>query len=149
MASTSITHLILFIASLIVAASVAGVLTTEVGRVSDALSDQGLDTSHEIRADFEIISDSGSSNVYDTSTDNVTLYLKNTGSTRLGGGSTDFDVILDGTYHPNLQVTVLDDEIWGPGDVVRLSVHAPDLESGDHRIKVIVDGDEEVFEFRS
>jgi flagellar protein FlaG len=84
MASVSITHLILFIASLLVAASVAGVLTNEVGRLSQAINDQGLDASKDVRTDIEIISDSGSSgSIYDPNSGNVTLYVKNTGTQRL------------------------------------------------------------------
>lgn len=146
MASVSITHLILFIASLLVAASVAGVLTDEVGRLSEAINEQGLDASHEVRTDIEIISDAGSGNVY--ANENVTLYIKNTGTSNLQSGPEDFDVILDGQYDAGLNTTVLDAESWEPGDVVRLRIFEPGLGPGDHRVKVIVDGDEEVFEFR-
>ena len=149
MASVSITHLILFIASLLVAASVAGVLTDEVGRLSEAINDQGIDASESVRTDVEIISDSGSGNIYDSNTNNVTLYVKNTGSTRLDSSANGLDVIVDGEYQPNLNVTVLDEETWGPNDVARVKIYLPDgLGSGDHRVKVIVDGDEEVFQFR-
>jgi flagellar protein FlaG len=146
MASVSITHLILFIASLLVAASVAGVLTDEVGRLSEAISEQGLDASQEVRTDIEIISDAGS-DVYGD--ENVTLYVKNTGTSDLQSAPTDFDVILDGEYQSGLNVTVMDAESWNPGDVVRVRIYEPDLDTGDHRVKVIVDGDEEVFKFRT
>ena len=149
MASVSITHLILFIASLLVAASVAGVLTDEVGRLSEAINDQGLDASESVRTDVEIISDSGAANVYDTGTGNVTLYVKNTGSRRLDAASDGLDVLVDGRYQVDVNVTVVDAETWGPNDVARVRIHYPDLPSGDHRVKVIVDGDEEVFEFNT
>lgn len=149
MASASVTTLILFIASMLVAASVAGVLTDEVGRLSSAINDQGIDVSHQVRTNFEIISDSGSNAVYNATSDNVTLYLKNTGSARLGSDTGDFDVILDGTYHGGLNATVLDGQSWDPGVVVRLRIYEPNLSSGDHRVKVIVDGDQEVFKFRA
>ena len=149
MASVSITHLILFIASLLVAASVAGVLTQEVGRVSEAINDQGLDASKEVRTDIEVISDSGAGGLYDTSTDNITLYVKNTGTERLEGSPEEFDIVVDGEYQPNVNVTVVDGSSWNPNNVVRLRIYHPTLPNGDHRVKVIVDGDEEVFEFRS
>ena len=149
MASVSITHMILFIASLLVAASVAGVLTDEVGQLSEAIDDRGVDASNAVRSDVEIISDSGSSAIYDSNTKNVTLYVKNTGSRPLEASRDGFDVIVDGRYQANLNVTVLDATSWGPNDVARLRIFIPGgLNAGDHRVKVIVDGDEEVFEFR-
>lgn len=149
MASVSITHLILFIASLLVAASVAGVLTDEVGRLSEAINDRGVDASESVRTNIEIISDSGSANVYDAGTGNVTLYVKNTGSQRLDAASDGLDVLVDGEYQANLNVTVVDAETWDTNDVARVRIYYPDLPSGDHRVKVIVDGDEEVFEFNT
>ena len=150
MASVSITHLILFIASLLVAASVAGVLTDEVGRLSEAINDQGLDASQEVRTDIEIISDSGSPTaIYDSSSQNMTLYVKNTGSQQLDARADGIDVLVDGEYQPNVNVTVLDAEVWDTNDVARVRVYRPDgLANGDHRVKVIVNGDEEVFQFR-
>ena len=149
MASVSITHLVLFIASLLVAASVAGVLTDEVGRLSEAINDQGLDASKDVRTDVEIISDSGSSDsVYNDTTRNITIYVKNTGSQQLVASADGMDVLVDGEYQTNVNVTVLDDTTWDTNDVARLRIYRPDgLAAGDHRIKVVVNGDEEVFEF--
>lgn len=147
MASVSITHLVLFIASMLVAASVAGVLTDEVGRLSESISVQGLDTSQEIRTDIEIISDSGADNVYNASTDNVTLYVKNTGSRRLPAESNALDVIVNGRYHGGVNVSVVDGTSWDTNNVARVRIFEPDLGAGDHRVKVIANGDEEVFVF--
>ena len=149
MASVSLTHMVLFIASLLVAASVAGVLTDEVGRLSDAITEQGLDASKEVRTDIEIISDAGAEGIYDTSTDNVTVHVKNTGSERLEGAPREVDVILDGEYQTDVFVEVVDGDSWDTNNVARIRINEPDLENGqtDHRLKVIVNGDEEVFEF--
>ena len=149
MASVSITHLVLFIASLLVAASVAGVLTDEVGRLSEAINDQGLDASQDVRTDIEIISDSGSAaSIYDSGTQNITIYVKNTGSQQLVANADGMDVLVDGEYQTGVNVTVLDGTTWDTNDVARVRIYRPSgLSSGDHRIKVIVNGDEEVFEF--
>lgn len=149
MASVSISHLILFIASLLVAASVAGVLTEEVGRLSEAINDQGLDASRDVRTDVEIISDSGSpDSVYDSGTQNITLYIKNTGSQRLEATSDGIDVLVNGEYQTNVDVTLIDSETWDRNDVASVSIHLADsLPSGDNRVTIIVNGDEEVFEF--
>jgi flagellar protein FlaG len=153
MASVSVSHMILFIASMIVAASVAGVFTTTVDQLSSAIDDQGLQLSDSIRTEIEIISDNGSGAcVYDCDgNEQLTLLVKNTGSSRLSARSEHIDVLVDGRYQATGDVTVEllgGADTWDTNDVVRLTVDESGLNSGDHRAKVIVNGDEEVFEFR-
>lgn len=147
MASVSITHLVIFIASLLVAASVAGVLTDEVGRISESISAQGLDASEQVRTDVEIISDAGAGDIYDSTTDNITLYVKNTGTQELATDDTALDVLVDGEYHGGVNITVVDGSSWDRNNVARVRIYDPDLGTGDHRVKLIANGDEEVFEF--
>ncbi|MBV0924275.1 flagellar protein G [Halomicroarcula limicola] len=150
MASVSASHLILFIASMMVAASVAGVFTDSIGQLSNAVSEQGLDVSSEVRTDIEVISDAGSDAIYNTSgNDNITLHVKNTGSEDLGAEPGQMDLFVDGQYARTFGVTLLDDGVvWRPGTVVRLEI-SHSLSPGDHRVKVVVNGDEEVFKFRT
>ncbi|MCU4717148.1 flagellar protein G [Halapricum hydrolyticum] len=150
MASVSASHLILFIASVLVAASVAGTITNTVGRLSDGVSDQGDALSQDVRTDVEIISDSGAQIYNRSDNQNVTLLMKNTGSRVLPANGDQMVILLDGVLQSPLEVTVIegqDPDSWRPGDVVRVEFGAPDLDAGDHRIKVTVNGDEEVFRF--
>lgn len=146
MASVPISHLIIFIASIVVAAGVAGTLTTQVEGVSQAIDDQGLDVSQEIRTDIEVISDASSNRVYDGT--QLTLLVKNTGSRTLPDDAGQLDVLVNGTYQTDVTLTVLDDPAWEPTAVAEVTVSNVSLPPGDHRVKVIVTGDEEVFEFR-
>jgi flagellar protein FlaG len=146
--------MILFIASMLIAASVAGVFTTSVDRLSGAIDDQGLQVSDDVRTDIEIISDNGTGAcVYNCDdTGNLTLLVKNTGSRQLSAQPDQIDVLIDGQFTPasDKTVTVLgESDTWDRGVVVRINVSAPGLSSGDHRAKVIVNGDEEVFKFRT
>lgn len=150
MASVSASHLILFIASVLVAASVAGTITGTVGRLSDGVSDQGDALSQDVRTDIEIISDSGAQIYNRSGNQNVTLLVKNTGSRALPANGDQLAVLLDGVLQSEFDVAVLDGEnpdSWRPGDVVRVEVNTPDLDPGDHRVKVTINGDEEVFRF--
>ena len=142
--------MILFIASMLVAASVAGVLTDTVGQLSNAIDDQGLQVSQDVRTDIEIISDSGSSAVYNSDgNDNITLHVKNTGSQRLPSDGQSINVFVNGQFETDVEVTLLDGaETWRPGEVVELEISEAGL-SGDTRGEVVVNGDEEVFEFRT
>jgi len=149
-ASVSASHLILFIASVLVAASVAGTITTTVGRLSDGVSQQGDALSQDVRTDIEIISDSGAP-VYDRDGNgNLSLLVKNTGSRSLVPLASQMDVIVDGQLEQSVNVTVVDGaspNSWQPGDVIRVDISVPSLETGDHRVQITANGDKEVFRF--
>jgi flagellar protein FlaG len=152
MASVSISHMILFIASMIIAASVAGVFTSSVGDLSQAIDDQGLQVSDDVRTDIEIISDGGAQVFDRNGNNNLILLVKNTGSRQLPADADQIDVLLDGQYTPAEDVTlevVGDSQTWDRGGVVRLTITDTGLSggSGDHRAKLIMSGDEEVFQF--
>ena len=158
MASVPVSHLILFIASLVIAAGVVGTITTGVDRVSAAVDDAGLDATEQLRTDVTVISDP-SAGVYNASTENVTLLIKNTGTYRLAPDGSDLDVVFDGAY---VRPGALSGELvsadganaWSRGDVLRLTIDANEIDGtggladGDHRVFLSVNGDEELFQFR-
>lgn len=152
MASVSVSHMILFIASMIIAAGVAGVFTSSVDELSAAIEDQGPEVSDQVRTSVEIISDSGSENVYDGSTNEVTLLVKNVGTTELVPDNQEIDVLINGQFQASddVDVELLGvGDLWSEDEVVRLIITLEDsLDEGDHRAKVIVKGDEDVFQFR-
>ena len=147
MASVSSSTLIIFIASILVAASVAGTMTNGVQRLSGALSDRSADVSNDIRTDVDLISDPGSpSSIY--ADESITLLVKNTGSNTLPARPGTFDILVDGQYDTPANVTVIGGgERWQVGDVVRVTLEQT-LSEGDHRVIVTVNGDEETLEFR-
>ncbi|PAU83665.1 flagellar protein G [Halorubrum salipaludis] len=160
MASVPVSHLILFIASLVIAAGVVGTITTGVDRVSSAVDDAGLDATEQLRTDVTIISDANAG-VYNASGDqNVTLLIKNTGTYRLAPDGSGLDVVFDGQY---VRPDAIDGELvsadgataWSRGDVLRLTIDTnalgdtnDGLDDGDHRVFVTASGDEELFQFR-
>lgn len=147
MASVSVSHLIIFIAAMLVAASVAGLLTNTVDDISNAIEEQGFSTSDEIRSDITIINDPGAG-VYDGET--LTLYVKNTGSTELSTSSDNIDVFVNGVFTSigDDDIEVLPDEeestVWGRNDVVRITVNV-DISDGDNRVKIVAGGAEDIF----
>ncbi|WP_256297666.1 hypothetical protein [Haloarchaeobius salinus] len=147
MASSSVSSMILFIAAMLVAASVAGTLVTSVGDVSGSIDARSADAAQTIDTEIDVISDPGSDAVYDGST--VTLLVKNTGNGRLSADASKPDVLVDGQYvgasDRTLNVVGGGSE-WMPGDVIRLELTV-DLDPGEHRVVVIINGDREVFEF--
>ncbi|WP_439028354.1 flagellar protein G [Haloarchaeobius sp. DT45] len=147
MASTSVSSLIMFIAAMLIAVSVAGTMVTNVGEVSSSIDAKSADAAQKIDTEVDIISDPGSTAVYDGS-NTVTLLVKNTGNGRLPNETSNVDVLVDGQYVPDSDrtLTVVDGSEWRPGNVARLELDRS-LSAGSHRVVVIVNGDEEVFEF--
>lgn len=152
MASVSVSHLILFIASMLIAASVAGVFTSSVDELAGAIDDRGVQVSDNVRTDIEIISDGGSDNIYNASgNENVTLLVKNIGTNDLVVSDSRIDVLINGRFQAtgDIGIELLGNgETWSPDEVVRINASQP-LSDGDHRAKVIVNDAETVFEFRA
>lgn len=146
MASVSASHLILFIASLVVAAGVAGTTINGGQRVAQALEAAGEDQSDELNAEIKIITDSGGP-VYDRDGQgNITLHVANSGLRPLEPSSDMVDVLVNGSYIGDIAVTPLDGSTWGEDEVVRIEISA-DLGSGDHRVKIIAESSTDIFIF--
>ena len=161
MASVPVSHLILFIASLVIAAGVVGTITTGVDRVSAAVDDAGLDATEQLRTDVTVISDPNAG-VYNASGDeNVTLLIKNTGTYRLAPDGSGLDVVFDGRFvRPDATsgelVSAGTGAAWSRGDVLELTIDLDKVESidtldpgTDHRLFISINGDEELFQFRT
>jgi flagellar protein FlaG len=152
MASVSVSSLILFIASLVVAAAVAGTLVTEVDQITHSVTESSDQVGKSIETDIEIISDTGSDALYNDTKTRVRVLVKNTGSETLAADAGQLDVLVDGQFMPESNVTVsradgTSGSTWETGAVVRVDIDQQ-LGSGDHRTTVIVNENEEVVEFR-
>jgi flagellar protein FlaG len=153
MASQSVGSLILFIASLVVAAGVAGTLSTGVQRVSSSIDEGSLDTAQQIRSDIEIVNDPGRNYNHN---DDLTIYVKNTGTQGILNESGSFSIIANGDFVPNSDITVSDAnnnnlDAFREGDVAEVVIpdsyiQGPD---DDNRILVTVNSDDEVLQFRT
>lgn len=142
--------MVLFIASILIAASVAGTLVTGVDRVSDALSHQSLDTSDSIQTDISIISDTGSDRMYDG--ENISILVKNTGATTLTPDVDRIDILVNGQFIPSDDSTIVivdgsAEHEWASGEVIEITIDAA-LDPGEHRVTVLVRGNEDVVTFR-
>jgi flagellar protein FlaG len=148
MAGSSVSSLILFIAAMLIAASVAGAMVTNVAQVSNAIDTRSVDAEKRIDTEIEVISDPGSSAVYDDGNGTVSVLVKNTGETSLPAEPGKVDVLVDGRYvqASSQMFYVLDGTQWKPGTVVRLEIDRS-LSPGEHRVVLVINGDREVFTF--
>jgi flagellar protein FlaG len=139
-AETAITHMILFIAAVIIAMGVITVLSTNIQSLTGATYLGSKFLSDQIRTDITIINDPEIV-PYDSYEKRYTFYAKNTGVSEL---NTEFITILvDGMLiePSNLQTSVIDgDVVWRPGDVLVVNVTMPSaLSSGDHRVMIVAE----------
>ena len=152
MASVSISELILFIAALTVALGVSTTLMANVQDISQSMGAKGDGVTETIETDVEIISDPGSpSAIYDDSTGNVTILIKNTGQKTLAADGTELDVLVDGEYATVANATVVgtpDATSWQSGDVLRVTVSRA-LDPGPHRVTVHTNRDTATLRFRT
>ncbi|WP_126662324.1 flagellar protein G [Haloterrigena salifodinae] len=153
MASDSVSSLILFIAAMLVAAGVAGTLVTNVTEISGSIDTYSGEVREQIDTDIEIISDPGSDAIYNESDGNgtVSVLIKNTGQKTLASDGSELDVLIDGAYVSSESATFTvregSSDAWRRGEVAELELEQQ-LEPGtEHRIVVIVNGDEETLRF--
>ena len=147
MSGVSASHLVIFIASIVVAAGVAGTLVTQVDRVSTSIVSQNEDVEERIDTDIRIISDTGQpDSIYDGG--DLTLYVKNTGGTELTPDAGSIDVLIEGSFNSPDTVSRVDgqNDRWPPGTVIEVTVEGIDI-SGDTRVTVSVRENEDTIRF--
>ena len=158
MASVSASHLIIFIASLVIAAGVVGTLTTGVDRVSSAIDDRSLDVSQQVRMDMAIISDPSNARYDVDNVGNLTIHVRNTGSQGVPIENPEaVDIVLNGKFVGNSDIIITDandvaSNVWRPGDVVEITIENADTSydvdtTVDNRLILTVNEDQETFEF--
>ncbi|MFP4654714.1 MAG: flagellar protein G [Methanohalobium sp.] len=137
---TAVTHMIFFIAAVIIAVGVVGALSTNVQSIMGATSENSEVVSDQLKTDITIISDPEVI-PYNTTSDYYTFYAKNTGKSDIAPEYV--DVILDGEYiqGKNLNMSLQDSPgVWKPSGVIIINVTTGDpLDPGDHRLKITTD----------
>jgi flagellar protein FlaG len=134
-ADTSSTHLIFFIAAMVIASGVVAVIYSNVNSFAGASMESASTVSKQLKTDITVINDP--SNIPKTGA-NYTFYVKNTGRSNLAPEHV--TVIINGEMisDDNVTKTVINGTtIWRPADVLQLNVNYASMPSGDNRIKVI------------
>jgi len=126
------THVIFFVAAVIVAGMVSGVFIAVTMNVTTSLSNRGDRVAEQLNTDFEIINDP---NIIPFNGSYYQFYLKNVGGMRLTTTNETFQVFLDGEllsithyYFANTSIPV--------EGVTTLYVNST-LTSGDHTLRVV------------
>lgn len=150
MASVSVSHLIIFIASILLAAAVIGGVTTQFDRMTGAIDDRSERIAESYRTDITIINDPGSAVHNRNGNETILIYVKNVGRRTLPTENGSVEVFVDGEYQDRASVTVevLGGDTWAPGNVIEITVDYGSLSDGTHRLKVAVRGGDASFIFR-
>jgi flagellar protein FlaG len=157
MSGVSASTLVIFIASILVAASVAGTLVTTVGDISSSAETQGDAISDSIDTKIEILNDGRGAQFYQEDGSggaNVTMYVKNAGSTTLNQSADRINVLLDGRLIPSDRLTIESmsgdsSATWVEDEVIRIEITLEEpLTRNESRVTVSVEGAEQFVEFQ-
>ncbi|WP_445475032.1 flagellar protein G [Methanococcoides methylutens] len=149
-AETAITHMIFFIAAIIIAMTVIVVMTSNVQSLTGATASSSKVLSEQIKTDITIISDPEII-PYNSTLKEYTFYAKNTGRTDL---DTEYiDVFIDGLHvdPQNLELEFFEpDVLWQPGNTLVIDVKVTtEMTEGDHRILIAAEnGKSDSMDFR-
>ena len=158
MSGVSASTLVIFIATILVAAGVAGTLVTTVGDISNSAETRGDAITESIDADIELLNDGGGSNFYDepsTDESEITFYVRNTGSTALTQDPADIDVLVNGLFVPEADLAIDssngdNDGVWAEDEVLEIVVSLDrQLDGSGNRLTVSTKGTERSLEFNA
>jgi len=139
MSDTSSTHLIFFIAAMMIAGSVVSVVFLNVNSILNATQASSSTLSQQIKTDITIINDP--ENIPKIGNDYY-FYVKNTGKSTL---STEYvNVVINGEYIQDNKINkeIIDGQnttVWGITDVLQLRINYTSMPSGDNTIIVITE----------
>jgi len=127
------THVIYFIASVIIAGVVSGVLIAATSDISSSLSLLGDDIQDELDYEFAIINDPN--NIPNVS-GNFRFYLKNIGRKELPTTTSIFNLFIDGDLIATTNYSFEDTSIQ-VGEVTTIYIINSEISSGNHILRVV------------
>lgn len=144
MSSESVSHMVFFIAAVVIATSVSAILYTAAYKVSLGIEEQGESFKKLLGTDFEIINDP-TQIPYNADQGYYEFYIKNTGTEEIVIDPSVTTVLIDGS------IVDFDSSDYSlkTAEVATLYVYAYPLDSGDHKLIVILEnGISRSFEFQ-
>lgn len=131
--SLSGTHVIFFIASVIIAGAVSGVIVSVITDVSNSFSERGERVQDQLDTEFKIINDPDN---IPTSGSDYLFYLKNIGCTALSTSNVTFNLFVDGDLVAIANYNFSDISIQ-PDEVVTIYVDNSEISAGDHTLRLV------------
>jgi flagellar protein FlaG len=127
------THVIFFIAAVIIAGTVSGVFMAVITDVSKSLSERGDRVQQQLDTEFNIINDP---NHIPSSENDYLFYLKNIGAKELKTTNETFQLFVDGEIIFIENYNFSDGSIR-PDEVTTIYVNKTQISSGDHTLRIV------------
>jgi archaellum component FlaG (FlaF/FlaG flagellin family) len=132
-ADASVSHMTFFIAAVVVAVAISGVVIGISNSIGDDIRNKGTNMADKLATDITIINDP-TQMPYNEGV--LTLYIKNTGDIQLVHQQ--LTVLIDGQYtNYTLVESQQTDYNWNPSRVLQVQVDVA-LSPGDHTAKVVM-----------
>lgn len=129
----SSTHMVFFIATVIVSAGMIGVFIKSITSISDGIESRSDRLYDDFQTEIKIINDP--SNIPNNP---VKIYVKNIGAITLDQDL--ITILIDGEPKDNTTITLTNGEdLWETTYVIKITVNNTNLAAGDHSVKVITD----------
>lgn len=127
------THVVFFIASVIIASAVSGVFIAVIDDVMTSFSERGKRIEENLDTKFKIINDPDN---IPTAGNNYLFYVKNIGSRKLATTNETFKIFIDGEIIITAFYNFADNSIQ-PDEVNILYVDNNEISLGDHTLRVV------------
>lgn len=126
---------VVFVGLLVSAAVAFPTLERSTERRTDAIDAHGERSLDRLNTDIDLVNAT-----YDSLDDELTVYVRNNGTTTLSANAT--DLLADGAYiTPDRQVEGETRDVWAPGEVLRFRAGTGQgpLETAPTRVKVVAE----------
>lgn len=127
------THVVFFIASVIIASTVSGVFIAVIQDVTNSYSERGERLQEQLGTEFKIINDPDD---IPTSENDYLFYLKNIGGKELATSNETFHLFIDGEIVATANYNFSDDSIQ-PDEVTTIYVDNSEISTGDQTLRVV------------
>jgi len=127
------THIIFFVASVIIAGAVSGVFIAVVNDLSKSLSERGERVQEQLDIEFKIVNDPDN---IPLSGNNYLFYLKNIGGRETMTTNETFNIFIDGEIVITANYTFLDNSVQ-PDEITTIYVDSSEISSGDHILRIV------------
>ncbi len=127
------THIIYFIAAVIVAGTVSGVFVAVIQDVTNSFSDRGGRVEDQLDIEFKIINDPDN---IQSSGNNYLFYIKNIGGKEISTSNQTFELFIDGEI---IKITnySFSTNILQIGETATLYININDIDAGNHKLRIV------------
>jgi len=127
------THIIFFIAAVIIASAVSGVFIVVVNDVTNSFSERGDRVQEQLDTEFKIINDPDN---IPTAGSDYLFYLMNVGGREIATSNTTFHLFIDGDLVAADNYNFSDNSIQ-PEDVTTIYIDTSEISAGDRTLRVV------------